>query len=75
MSVRIQVIGKDNRPIAGVEVFVSWQSGGHSSLRTDASGIADLGASAGTANYVQVNGRQVLGTIWLDDRIHTVSDR
>lgn len=75
MSVRIQVLDRDNRPVVGAEVFVSWQSGGHSRRQTDQSGIADLETSAGTARYIQVNGRQVQGTIWLENRIHTVSDR
>ena len=75
MSVKIQVLDRDNRPVVGARVFVKWQSGGTSERRTNQSGVADLETSAGTAEYIQVENRQVSGTIWLDERIHQVSDR
>lgn len=75
MSVKIQVLDSSNRPVEGADVIVGWQSGGTSSRRTNRNGIADLECSAGTANYVQVNGRTVLHTVWLADATMQVSDR
>lgn len=73
MTVRIQVTGRNNKPVKGARVFVKWVSGGHSERYTDDNGIVDLGTSAGTAEYVQVNDQTVLGKMWLEDKINPVS--
>jgi hypothetical protein len=73
LGVKIQVTDPRDRPVANARVFVSWVSGGHSERRTDESGIADLGTSAGTAEYIQVDGKSVSGRIWLDiNKVHRV---
>ncbi len=67
MSATIQLFDQDGKPIANANVHVSWRQGGHSSGTTNESGIVDLGTSAGTANEVRINGRNVVATIWLRD--------
>lgn len=75
MSVRVQVIGSNDRPVVGAEVFVKWSAGGHSSRTTNQYGIADLECTPGTADEVLVNGRPVVGRMWLEDGINPVSER
>jgi hypothetical protein len=74
MSVRIQVKDSGNKPVSGAQVIVIWTAGGTSSRWTDENGIADLECSAGTAERIQVNGREV-GSGWLKDGINPVSER
>jgi hypothetical protein len=75
VSVRIQVLNDRNQPVEGAKVFVSWKGGGTSSETTNTSGIADLKCSAGTANYILVNNKEVSGSIVLGDKVNQVSDR
>lgn len=73
MSVRIQVTRSgNNKPVENVEVIVKWYSG-ISSKRTDSNGIADMGVRDGTAEYVSIHGNIVLGKMWMEDRIYSVS--
>lgn len=67
--VRVMVTDSSDRPVYGAEVIVKWQGGGVSVRRTDRNGVADTGVSSGTAEYVQVEGHKVLGTVWLDGLI------
>lgn len=71
MSVKIRVLDSGNRPVTRAEVFVKWANG-YSKRTTDSSGVADLGCSAGTAEYVRVNGKDVMGRIWLKNGETTV---
>ena len=73
MSISVQVLDDANRPVRQATVFVSWSSGGYSERQTDNSGIADLQtSSAGTAEYIQVNGKKVSGKIWLENGVQEV---
>ena len=73
--VKIQVLDRYAMPVKGARVFVKWSSGGHSEDRTNDEGIADMGTSAGTAEYVQVWDDEVSGTMYLKDGINQVSYR
>lgn len=63
MSVKVQVTGRNNRPVVNADVFVKWKTGGTSKERTNNSGIADLNCSGGTIERITVWGEQVCGTM------------
>ncbi len=69
----IQVIDSDDKPIENAEVFVKWQGGGISTVRTNSLGVADLRSSGGTVEEIRVNGKSVSGKVRLEtDAFYTV---
>lgn len=75
MSVKIEVLNSEDKTVPGATVFVKWTDGSHSNRTTNVNGVADLGCSAGTAEYVQVDRKKVQGRIYLRNGVNTVYKR
>ncbi len=67
LSVTVFVKRPNDKPAVGAEVAIKWKGGGHSAGRTGSDGTYDTGASAGTAEYIMVDGKEVRQNVWLDE--------
>ena len=72
MTVRVKVVDRLNRSVAGCVVRVNW-GGSSSNERTSSSGIADLNCSPGTAKGVYIDDKQVDSDCYLHDGINSYS--
>ncbi len=61
MSVKIAVTDRNSKPVANVNVRVSWKQGGSSNATTGNQGLADLGCSGGEIRSITIYGKEVLG--------------